>query len=68
MAEQSGYFPVQNAILFQNSWGSGWGQNGRFKMTVQDFASLFANGGEACAAVELPVAAASAVPELKAVA
>ncbi len=37
-----------------NSWGSGWGLSGRFKIRVSDFATLLASQGEALAAVELP--------------
>jgi hypothetical protein len=40
---------------FLNSWGAGWGLGGYFKMKVSDFATLLANGGEAWAAVELPL-------------
>lgn len=45
---------------FTNSWGDGtdWpgSLNGQFRMTKADFASLYASNGEACAAVELPLA------------
>lgn len=47
----------ENALLFQNSWGAGWGQDGYFKMTVDDFATLFAHQGDACTSVELPTQA-----------
>jgi hypothetical protein len=40
--------------VFQNSWGSGWGQNGRFKIKRADFDSLLQDSGEACCAAELP--------------
>ena len=43
----------EDAFLFQNSWGAGWGQNGRFKMKTADFAQVFANQGEAVASLEL---------------
>lgn len=46
----------EGAFLFQNSWGSSWGLNGRFKMKYADFEKLLNSGGEACAAVELPLA------------
>ncbi|HEY5473260.1 MAG TPA: C1 family peptidase [Candidatus Limnocylindrales bacterium] len=39
----------------QNSWGTSWGQGGKCKITWADLAVCMANGGEACAAVELPV-------------
>lgn len=44
----------EDAYLFQNSWGSNWGLNGRFKIKRSDFASLLSDYGEACCAVELP--------------
>ena len=44
----------QDAYVFQNSWGAGWGQNGRFRMKRSDFAGLLADQGEACCAAELP--------------
>jgi hypothetical protein len=44
----------EDAYLFQNSWGAGWGLNGRFKIKVGDFAGLLADDGEACCAAELP--------------
>ena len=40
----------------QNSWGTSWGQHGNCKITWADLAICMANGGEACAAVELPLA------------
>lgn len=46
-----------DVITFQNSWGRSFGLNGRFKMHAADFQVLAsANGFEACAAVELPLA------------
>lgn len=36
-----------------NSWGKGWGLNGRFKMLWTDLATLLARQGDACAAVEV---------------
>jgi hypothetical protein len=45
---------AEDAYLFQNSWGSGWGANGRFKMKRSDFDSLLQADGEACCAAELP--------------
>lgn len=42
-----------DTLWFQNSWGSSWGKNGRFAMTAPDFARLFANQGDACAALEV---------------
>lgn len=43
----------EGAFFFQNSWGSGWGQNGYFKMKYADFQTLLSKGGEAWVAVEL---------------
>lgn len=40
----------------QNSWGTSWGRDGNCKITWADLAICMANGGEACAAVELPIA------------
>ena len=54
-----GDLPSENAFEFLNSWGSGWGNNGRFKMLYTDFAILLkgiSSPGEACAALELPLA------------
>ena len=54
-----GDLPGEGALVFQNSWGAGWGTTidgvaGRFKMTYADAASLLAQQGESCASVELP--------------
>lgn len=48
-----GVIETEDAYQFLNSWGAGWGLAGKFKMKKNDFASLFANLGEACAAVEI---------------
>ncbi|MEV1289516.1 hypothetical protein [Micromonospora sp. NPDC049679] len=45
---------AEDAYLFQNSWGSGWGLDGRFKMKRADFDGLLQDRGEACCAAELP--------------
>jgi hypothetical protein len=45
---------AEDAYVFQNSWGAGWGQNGRFKIKRSDFDSLLQDSGEACCAAELP--------------
>jgi hypothetical protein len=41
----------------QNSWGASWGVKGCCKISWADLSSIFADGGEACAAVELPLPA-----------
>jgi hypothetical protein len=51
-----GDLPSEGAFLFQNSWGSGWGKNGRFKMKYADFQTLMNQQGEVWGAVELPLA------------
>jgi len=40
-------------IGFQNSWGGGWGVDGKGYIKATDFAKLFADRGEAMTAVEL---------------
>ena len=49
-----GWSSVRSAFRILNSWGRGWGQNGRAWISEADFTRLF-NGGagsEACTAVE----------------
>jgi hypothetical protein len=51
-----GYDTASDMFLFDNSWGSTWGKNGRFFMAAADFDTLVMKAnGEACAAIELPV-------------
>lgn len=38
-------------IRIKNSWGKEWGRNGHAFISFEDFASLLANGGQACMAV-----------------
>jgi hypothetical protein len=44
-----------DTLLFKNSWGDDWGDNGSFRMTKSDFQVLFQAWGEAIASVELPL-------------
>lgn len=50
-----GHLASTGRIRYLNSWGSGWGDRGAFEMEVGDAASLFAQQGDALAAVELPL-------------
>lgn len=52
-----GYDPASDLFQFDNSWGTGWGKNGRFFMSADDFDRLVIQNpsGEACAGLELPV-------------
>lgn len=49
----AGYIPNESLLIGANSWGPNWGRDGLFTITVDDYAMLFANGGDACTAVEL---------------
>lgn len=40
-------------IGIQNSWGESWGKNGKAYISKEDFEVIFAQGGEALAAVEI---------------
>lgn len=44
---------ADNYIGIQNSWGSEWGKNGKAYISQKDFEEIFAQGGEALAAVEI---------------
>lgn len=48
------YYESQKVVLFDNSWSASWNPvlKGKFKMTLDDFAALFADQGDLCAAVE----------------
>jgi hypothetical protein len=49
-----GYDAATDSFEFDNSWGTGWGKNGRFFMYASDFAKLFGRvGSEAMAADEV---------------
>ena len=41
----------------RNSWGSGWGYHGDAYIALSDLATLLEGDGEACAAIEMPLAA-----------
>jgi hypothetical protein len=43
----------EGIIGIKNSWGPGWGNNGKAYITVDDFKALLEYGGEALACVEL---------------
>ena len=45
--------PDEDAYLMRNSWGSGWGQAGDFKIKTADLQSLLDQQGEACLAAEV---------------
>ena len=46
-----------NYAVLRNSWGLGWGVGGECKILLRDLGDIYHNNGEACAAVENPVAA-----------
>lgn len=41
----------RDTLTFVNSWGSGWGISGRFRMAYADFKSLLADNGDAAVPV-----------------
>lgn len=47
-------------IGIQNSWGAEWGNNGKSYISVANFEKIFRYGGEAMAAVELPLPVSTA--------
>lgn len=51
-----GYNRTTRMFRCLNSWGTAFGQRGRFWISQEDMAFLLAAGGESCAAVEQPVA------------
>jgi hypothetical protein len=48
-----GYSSARGAFRCLNSWGRGYGQNGRFWLPGEALEKLLADGGEACAAAEV---------------
>jgi Papain family cysteine protease len=52
----AGFGNVQEpSFVMQNSWGTGWGDNGRAYITSHDYQSLLDRNGDAWAGVELPL-------------
>jgi hypothetical protein len=47
---------IGNYAVIRNSWGTGWGVGGDCKMLLRDLGDIYLSNGEACAAVENPVA------------
>jgi hypothetical protein len=47
-----GYDVARGAFRCINSWGTGWGQRGRFWISGEDMQKLLDADGEACAALE----------------
>ena len=43
-----GYDHEKQAVLLHNSWGPGWGENGRAWLSVEDFTTLMYEFGEFC--------------------
>lgn len=52
-----GYDPGTGLLRFRNSWSADWGYAGDFFMSRDEYESLWASNGEACAAVELKAVA-----------
>jgi Papain family cysteine protease len=48
-----GYNDQTERLIFQNSWGLGWGKHGRFQVGYHDGARLLAEDGEACSPTEV---------------
>jgi len=48
----TGYSEKRNAFRCMNSWGTGWGQKGKFWIAAADLHALIRNNGEACTATE----------------
>lgn len=47
-----GYDEQKHWLIFQNSWGRGWGVNGRFTLRYADATRLLFEDGEVCTASE----------------
>lgn len=48
-----GYNRPRDAYRVQNSWGSGWGQNGQAWLRAADFSRLLVEDGECCCGIEV---------------
>lgn len=48
----TGHSALRRAYRCQNSWGTIWGQQGRFWLAEDDLARLLTEQGEACAAIQ----------------
>lgn len=46
-----GFDADKGRVVFQNSWGPGWGAGGRFSMSTDDWRTLLANKGDVTAFV-----------------
>lgn len=49
----SGYDTVSNLLLCTNSWGTSFGMNGQFYMTLSTLSRLLSEQGDACTAMEV---------------
>lgn len=47
-----GYNQHTQQFHCQNSWGTGWGKKGKFRITLEDAEKLLQSYGEACTAIE----------------
>lgn len=56
----------QSYVILHNSWGQGWGQGGRAKLSIPDFERLRHEDGEVCIASERLIP--DAIPEWEAAA
>jgi hypothetical protein len=52
----AGYEQKRQAFRLVNSWGAGWGENGRAWLHLDDADRLLKEDGECCSAVEIKVA------------
>ena len=50
-----GFSHKRKAFRCVNSWGTGWGDKGRFWLTEDDLAKLLSESGEACTAKEVRI-------------